>query len=252
MRNKFVVITFLVIVGILSTGCLNMDVVTRISEDGSGTWELGIGIDDSFMAMFGGMEGMEGEGGLEMEDMDLTGDLLPGGAEEFTDEETGITFRSEERIVNGQEMGYVIAEIPDAESWASLETAFNNVDAESTALDDMAGGDDMGGDDMLATDDLTEDIPLVPTVEFTDEGVRVSFEGAAPSEIMGMEDMEGQEDMMMFFDMGELISVSYSIDLGGALTDHNGTIDSATELPVWILDWESTEPIEIFAEGSFE
>lgn len=251
MQKKFLVVSLLLLIALFSSGCVNFNVITRVAEDGSGTWEMGFSLNDSFMTMFADM-GMEDMGLEDMEDIDLSEGLLPGDATFYEDEETGIIFRIEERTVNDVSTVFIVAEIPNAESWALLEEAYTRVSEQNE--EDNAEADDLGFEDdfgmgLTSPDDLTSELSLIPTVTFEGGRVRVSFAGISPAAALGLEETDASNPMMMFFNPAELFGLTYEIEIAGGVSDHNGTVDPETGNIVWVIDFTDTNDLDIYAEG---
>lgn len=252
MQKKFLVVSLLLLIALFSSGCINFNVITRVAEDGSGTWELGFSLNDSFMTMFADM-GMEDMGMEDMEDIDLSEGLLPGDATFYEDEETGISFRVEQRSVNDVSTVFLIADIPNAESWALLEEAYTRVseanEEETDAEMEDFGFEDDFGMGLTNPDDLTSELSLIPTVTFDGNTVRVSFAGIAPSTALGLDEVDSSDPMLMFFNPAELFGLTYEIEIAGGVSDHNGTVDPETGNIIWVIDFTDTSPLDIYAAG---
>ncbi len=242
LKHRLGMIAIFVLAAWLLSGCIDLRIVTIVDSDGSGQWEVGLHLDEGLDAFT--EESEEGEGGEAAEDDDIFSILRDGPQ---TDQESGITFSSEERITNGVRWLVAMAEIPDADAWAELEAALERLmpddpeDAETEEID--------------LTGDLSEGLmfPVVTVDEsLTGNTIRVEFNGPPPADLMAEDEEEEEEEssIELDWDPASAISFVHEIDLPGDLGEHNGTIDSATGNPVWIMDLNSTEPYHIEAEST--
>jgi hypothetical protein len=235
--NKVMLVVGLLFGALLLSGCFNMKVITTVNEDGSGTWEFGFNFDESMLELLGEDAGSQ--------DFDLSAGLLGEGAGEvITDPETGITFTTEERDLDGAAWVFIKADIPDVEGWADLEPAFTNLETMT-----QPGGttDELLGETAV---DPTESLSIFPRVMVGDGMVRVKFVSVPPADAMASDDPSAEE--LQFFDMNELFSLVYEVSLPGEITNHNGEIDPETGAVIWEVDFYSTEPIQYLAEARLE
>jgi len=228
--RKLALLVLLLVLAFASSGCIDMKIAAHVFEDGSGIWEMGFHFNDAFLAMMGDEAG---DPYAEFESEML------GEESEITDEATGITFtaevRTEETEAGEQTWAYIVAAVPDEEAWGKL----------SEALQNMEAAEEAGEATPLSEDDLA----LMPLVTFSGDTIRVEFSGPSLAESM---ESEGEDAMSMdmFAGMGLLPTFTYVITLPGDIDDTNGEIDETTGAAVLKLDFESTDPLEFYAEGS--
>jgi hypothetical protein len=145
--------------------------------------------------------------------------------ETVTDEQSGIVFTSDERLENGHYWTYFVGEVSDPEVWGSAGSAFDRVfpevEAEWVPLS------------FFAPDVLTDEASGI---------IRVSVD---------IDDSEASE-ILNVNELGGLTQISVEFLLPGELTDHNGTIDSLTGNPVWVIRGDNSEDLHFFAESRIE
>ncbi|MFP4324044.1 MAG: hypothetical protein ACLFTK_16435 [Anaerolineales bacterium] len=223
MLKKYPIIAGLVLLALLATGCTK--VLVQVNPDGSGTWQYGLQIDLQTLESLG-------EPSAEPDpDNQFLNDLLAGGT--FTDPETGVVVRGEQRLENGKRWIYTIADVTDISQWAGLVGVADRVGPQDNAPAEPGMTPEI--------DPGTEDL-LYPVVTVDGNTVRVEISGPPPAELIEQDD----------FGLGALFTPSYEIDMPGTVTDTNGEIDSLTGNPILIVDPTSTEPIFFFAESEVE
>ncbi len=241
--KKYTVVLLLSTFMLFASGCISMTVNTIVNPDGSGQWELGIYIDESFMEGLG--EFSDGDTSFDLTDGVFGEDM----SETISDEESGITFSAETRLLNDTEQWFfIVANVPNVEAWAHLKTATENIDALS--VDDALGGGMSFEDPVEEETDESDEMFAYPIVTLDGDSVRVELSGPAPADTLDLGDDSEEADMfsMGFFDMSSIFRLSYSIQLP-EVTDTNGELDATTNTATWQVDWSSTEPLEIYAEG---
>lgn len=225
MKKKFLIL-LIAMMSILTTGC--MKAVLRFEPDGSGQLEIGFNMSVQSLEEAGSMSDSSSSDGL-----DEISELLDA-EEALLDDATGISVTAEERLENGSIWTYMIFHVPTIEAWAYLQKAGNSFIPED------------------ASDDSPADPSAFTTIpNITVDGSTVHVEITVPSSVDP--DARVEDDPFgMSAILGAFIQLSYEIEMPGTLVDHNGQIDTLTGNPVWIIDANSPDDLEIVVESIVE
>ncbi|MEM9952162.1 MAG: hypothetical protein AAF846_11205 [Chloroflexota bacterium] len=220
--KKLNLVTLLLAVAMVTTGCIKT--VARFNPDGSGSMDVG------FNLSVQNLEEASEASGEPSDDFDEITPLLESG-EAIVDDVTGIAVSAAERLENGSMWTYITFTVPSIELWGKLETVSNEILPSD--------------DEDLPTD--PDSLTVVPIITVTDSTIRVEM--MIPSNF----DPDAEEDPFgMAAILGAFVQISYEIEMPGELIDHNGQIDTLTGNPVWLLEPNSPDDIEIYVESTLE
>ncbi|MGJ3241203.1 MAG: hypothetical protein ACFE0Q_21020 [Anaerolineae bacterium] len=228
MMKRVVLSVIWLMIAIITTGC--MKAVMRFEPDGSGQFEIGLNLSLQDLEE---VDGMSDEGGSD--DFDAITPLINSDTA-IVDEKTGISVSAEERLENGSIWTYIIFEVATIDQWRMIDTATNRI----FPSDDDASSDGAPDPSTLAT---------MPTVTLDGSTLRVEL--TVPSSVDP--DIEPEDDPFGIATIMEaFVQVSYEIEMPGTLGEHNGQIDSLTGNPVWLIDLNSEDDLEIVVESMLD
>jgi hypothetical protein len=203
----------LIMASILMSSCIKY--VSTVNEDGSGTWEIALLLSaDALISL--------DELGYSTDNNDEIIARMLGG-ESITDEQSGIVFTAEERLQNGSYWIYVTAQVNSPEDWAEIASAYERT---------------LPNEDI---DSITSSL-LKPHITIDGDNIRVEVD-------LTFDEPESPDN---FGNFNTFVQYSVEFILPGELVDHNGTIDSLTGNPVWVISGDSQEDAHFFAESRID